>query len=135
MSQPEEIQVQQGDQTAEFFIIAKGECECFVKDENNKETFVNVLQTGQFFGEIAYLTGNRRTATIQTKNYSQIGKVSRDHFQELCHNYPEIKKGLTDNLRTYQDKFKTWQKDQLRNINYFQYLGNEILEMLVYELK
>ena len=135
MSQPEEIQVQQGDQTAEFFIIAKGECECFVKDEYRRETFVRVLNTGQFFGEIAFLTGNRRTATIQTKNYSQIGKVSKEHFQELCHNYPEIKKKLFENLRQYQDQFKKWQKQQLKNINYFQHLSVDILETLVYKLR
>jgi len=96
---------------------------------------VRVLNTGQFFGEIAFLTGNRRTATIQTKNYSQIGKVSKEHFQELCQNYPEIKKKLFENLRQYQDQFKKWQKQQLKNINYFQHLSNEILETLVYKLR
>ena len=34
MSQPEEIKIQQGEENYDFFIIAKGECECFVKDEH-----------------------------------------------------------------------------------------------------
>ncbi len=76
MSQPEEIKIQQGEATYDFFIIAKGECECFVKDEHRQERFVRTLSPGQHFGEIALLTGSKRTATIQTKNYSTIGMVS-----------------------------------------------------------
>lgn len=118
MSQPEEIKIQQGEETYDFYIIAKGECECFVKDEQRKENFVHTLNPGAHFGEIAILTGKRRTATIQTKNYSTIGRVSKAHFLELTHVFPEINKRLQANLKNYQDKYKVWQKTQMQNINY-----------------
>ena len=101
MSQPEEIKIQQGEATYDFFIIAKGECECFVKDEHRQERFVRTLSPGQHFGEIALLTGSKRTATIQTKNYSTIGMVSQDNFNELLHIFPDIKKKLNDSLVQY----------------------------------
>ena len=111
MSQPEQIKILQGEDTAEFYIIATGECECFVKDENRKERFVRTLYPGMHFGEIALITGNRRTATIQTKNYSTIGSISKDHFLEFLHTFPEIKKKLHQSLTLYQDRYKVWQKN------------------------
>jgi len=134
MSQPEEIKIQQGDETFEFYIIARGECECFVKDETRKEKFVNTLKVGKYFGEIALITGNRRTATIQTKNYSTIGMITADHFDELCHLFPEIKKKLHDGMINYKDPYKKWQKIQLQNINYLKEISQVTLEELTYKL-
>jgi len=56
---------------------------------------------GNYFGEIAYLVKTRRSATIKTKNYSTIGKVSEEHFNELLHVFPDIKKGLRQRLQGY----------------------------------
>ena len=109
MSQPEETLISQGEWTTEFYIIAKGECECFVKDERTKlDRFVRTLNPGQHFGEIALLTEKERTATIKTKNYSTIGKISKEHFHELCLLFPDIKKELLAGLRNYCDKNKQW---------------------------
>ena len=96
---------------------------------------MRTLNPGQHFGEIALLTGSKRTATVQTKNYSTIGKVSQDDFNELLHIFPDIKKKLTDNLVQYQDKYKQWLKSQLLNITYFNKLRTNTLETLVYKLQ
>ena len=109
MSQPEENLIQQGELTTEFYIIAKGECEVFVKDERSKlDRFVRTLYPGQYFGEIALLTEKERTATITTKNYSTIGQISQEHFDELCLLFPDIKANLNKSLYLYVDKHKQW---------------------------
>ena len=47
MSHPEQTLIKEGEHTSEFYIIAKGECECFVKDEITKlEVFVRTLEPG-----------------------------------------------------------------------------------------
>ena len=94
-----------------------------------------MLKPGQHFGEIALLTKSKRSATIQTKNYSTIGMVSEDNFKELLHIFPDIKKKLNDSLVQYQDKYKQWLKSQLLNIVYFQRLRTNTLETLVYKLQ
>ena len=96
---------------------------------------MRTLNPGQHFGEIALLTGSKRTATIQTKNYSTIGMVSQENFNELLHIFPDIKKKLNDSLVQYQDKYKQWLKSQLLNIVYFQRLRTNTLETLVYKLQ
>lgn len=124
MSHPEETVIKEGEKTTEFYIIAKGECECYVKDEITKlEVFVRTLEPGQHFGEIALLTGTERTATIKTKNYSTIGQITKERFNELCLLFPEIKKKLNKDLQLYSDKNKRWQKSLLKNIAYFKDLS------------
>lgn len=134
MSQPEEIKIQQGEESYSFYVIAKGECECFVKDENRKERFVRTLYPGDHFGEIAIITGNPRTATIQTKNYSTIGQMSKEHMIELFQEFPEVKNKMTHALAGYQDRFKIWQKKQLSNVIYLADLSFDSLEKLTYKL-
>ena len=90
-----------------------------MKDEKRSEAFVRSLHPGQYFGEIALLTESKRTATIQTKNYSTIGMVQADNFNELLHIFPDIKKKLHDSLMCYQDKHKQWLKSQITYISYF----------------
>jgi CRP-like cAMP-binding protein len=50
--------------TYEFYLVAKGQCECYLQDENKKERFVSQFGVGTHFGEIALLTRGKRTATI-----------------------------------------------------------------------
>lgn len=103
MCAPEEIKCQQYESAQDLFLIAKGECECYVCDETKRERFVRVIGTGQHFGEIAFLTGCKRTATISTKNYSTIGELKQVHFKELCRVYPDMKMRLRSSLHLYQD--------------------------------
>jgi CRP-like cAMP-binding protein len=62
------------------------------------------------FGEIALLTGNKRSASMQTKNYSTIGKMTKMHFDEMCTTNNDLRRRLYRNMRIYQDRYKTWQK-------------------------
>lgn len=64
MFDPEEVVIRQGQVPNKLFFISKGECEVWVQDENRKDTFVQILMPGQYFGEIALITNQRRTATV-----------------------------------------------------------------------
>ena len=88
MSQPEQVLINQGDEGKEMYIISKGECECWVKDQMRHDHFVGDLGCGDFFGEVALIAGVRRTATIQTKNYSTLGVFKDTDFFDLCHYVP-----------------------------------------------
>jgi CRP/FNR family transcriptional regulator, cyclic AMP receptor protein len=54
--------IQQGADDAGLFLIAYGEADVRVGDQ-----LVNTLGSGDYFGEIALLTGSERTATIVAK--------------------------------------------------------------------
>jgi CRP-like cAMP-binding protein len=50
------------------FILAQGQVEVYVKDQNKKEQFIKDLNPGTLFGEVAILNNTRRTASIRCKD-------------------------------------------------------------------
>ena len=44
--------------------------------------------------------------------------------------FPEFKQRLQDNLRTYDDVNKVWEREQLKKIDFFRYLSYEDLDEL-----
>ena len=101
MKQPEETVIQQNDKGDFFYIISKGECECFVRDEMRQEHLVKTLLPGMYVGEIALLTGGLRTASILTKNYTTIGAVSQHSFEDMLTNYTYIRKAFYEHMYEY----------------------------------
>jgi len=99
--------------------LAKGDCNVFVKDENNIERFVRSLKPGSYFGEFALITKQRRSATVYAKNYSVCGAISSESFKEMCFLYPDVSVKLKANLKKYKDKYKIWLKKQVKHISYF----------------
>lgn len=91
MFDPEEVVIRQGEIAHHLFFISKGECEVYVADENREDTFSQVLGPGTYFGEIALISNVRRTATVQTKNYSNIGLIDQQTVNEIFTIFPDVK--------------------------------------------
>jgi len=62
-----EVIVREGDQGFEMYIIRKGAVEV-IKNVNGKEIILDVLERGEFFGEMSLLEGLPRSATIRAKS-------------------------------------------------------------------
>ena len=122
MMMPEQVVIQQGEKATEFYFLAKGDCEVFVKDEKKRETFVKTLHPGEYFGEIALITKQRRSATVKTKNYTTIGSIDEETFSEMCYLFPDVFLNIKTNMKKYQDRYKVWQKVQLAKVSYFHQL-------------
>jgi CRP-like cAMP-binding protein len=52
------------------------------------------LQSGDFFGEIAFLTGKPRTATVETVEESDVLEVAEDDLNEMISKSPRIREVL-----------------------------------------
>lgn len=72
-----------------------------VQDENREDTFVQILNPGKYFGEIALITEQRRTATVVTKNYSNIGYIDKDTLNQILTIFPDVKKKMKENFIQY----------------------------------
>ena len=91
---------------------------------------------GTYFGEIALISSNnRRTATVQTKSYSNIGHITQETFNEIITIFPDVKNAMKQNFIQYQDRFRCWQKMMLLNIDYFRDLSIETYEELIFVLR
>ncbi len=58
-----------------------------------------VLWPGDFFGEMSFLTGKPRTATVETAEDSVILEVTEDQLRELVSQRPRV----LDVLRQYSE--------------------------------
>jgi|SRR5262245_10236220 len=77
--------VTQGQQTNEFVVIAQGGCEV-TRDGSQAAT----LGPGDFFGEIALVTGAPRTATVTATEPSTLLVLTDRAFERVVEDIPSI---------------------------------------------
>jgi ABC-type multidrug transport system fused ATPase/permease subunit/CRP-like cAMP-binding protein len=75
--------VRQGSSGDELYIVKRGELEVLVEDGNGQTQHLNVLGEGDFFGEISFLRGTPRTATIRARAHTELYLLRRLDFDHL----------------------------------------------------
>jgi len=78
--QPEDVIVQQEEESTDMFIIAKGECEVNIMDESKKNKLVRILRSGDYFGEISLIYGCKRTGSVISRKYSTLAKLTQEKY-------------------------------------------------------
>jgi CRP/FNR family cyclic AMP-dependent transcriptional regulator len=104
LCRPEEYLIRQDEKASEVFVIASGDCEVYVKDwqvKENRELYVRTLYQGMYFGEIALMNNTVRSATVKSRNYSVLGRISGSHFHDCLFKHPDIRKSLNSNIEMY----------------------------------
>jgi ATP-binding cassette subfamily B protein len=74
--------VRQGEEGRKLYLVGGGRVEVVVA-EDGSERRVNELGEGEFFGELALLTGEARSATVRTTMPSELYSLSRADFLAL----------------------------------------------------
>lgn len=80
-----------GDEGDTFYVIVRGKVEVVILLENGQEKQVNILEDGDYFGEIALLKEVMRTATIRTLTPCMVLSLERSAFNSVIVHTPEIK--------------------------------------------
>jgi CRP-like cAMP-binding protein len=83
-----ELIVREGDEGDSLFIIRAGTVEV-VAAKNGREVHITDLMAPAFFGEMALMTGEKRSATIRARTDIELLELNRDAFGELFKNHPE----------------------------------------------
>jgi potassium-dependent mechanosensitive channel len=84
------IVVAQGQSGDSLFIIAEGVVSVLVTADKGQEIEVARLGAGSFFGEMALLTGEDRSATIRTLTDSTLFEITKTDFAPFIAKAPEI---------------------------------------------
>jgi len=66
-----------------FFALVRGEVKVFVDSPEGREVVLTHLQAGDFFGEMALLEGEARSASVTALVESELVAISRDDFFAL----------------------------------------------------
>ncbi len=73
------------------------------KKDETKETFVNTLDAGKYFGEVAIILDRPRTATIRAKGKVECVKIDRETFERILGPCQDIMKRNMENYNSLID--------------------------------
>ncbi len=124
--EPERTIIEQGDDGDSLFLVAEGALMVEMTLEDDTTVEVGRLGAGDFFGEMALLTGEPRGATVTTITPSQVLEITKEDFATIIHEFPEIADDLSkiltrrtlENLRIQNAHFASLaeEKSLARNI-------------------
>jgi CRP/FNR family cyclic AMP-dependent transcriptional regulator len=79
-----------GDPGDALYGVATGRVRISANTRDGKEIFLNIMEPGDTFGEIALLDGQPRTATASAIAPSELLIITREHFLALLQREPEL---------------------------------------------
>ena len=81
--------VREGDKGDSLFIIRSGLVEVVGTNSEGKQVHIRDLGRPAFFGEMALMTGEPRTATVRARSDAELLELDHDGFSELFKTHPE----------------------------------------------
>lgn len=94
-----EIIFREGDIGDSLYIVLAGSMEAVSLRTGQ---YIYSFKEGDFFGEIAVLTGTPRTATVRALQDTTLFVIDRDHLQRLLKNYPNLAEQIAQKLSERQ---------------------------------
>jgi CRP-like cAMP-binding protein len=90
-----EIIIRQGDPGKSLFLISRGVVRV-TREENGVRKDLSSLFAGDFFGEMALLHGENRSATVRAVTPCYLYELQREALEETMHEYPYIRSTLQE---------------------------------------
>jgi CRP-like cAMP-binding protein len=90
-----DVITKQGNIAHWLYIIMFGEAEVRYEPPHAAPQLISTLRPGQFFGEMALLTGDARSATVVAKTDVECYRLDGKSFQGLLLKRPEIAEGMS----------------------------------------
>jgi hypothetical protein len=94
--EPGQVLFSQDDPGDSMYLVVEGQLEVLIHDEEAGEWLVDRLEPGEIVGEMALLTGQKRAATVKASEATELHRLSRDVFEELCAKDPDLLRGFGD---------------------------------------
>ncbi|MCL0045933.1 mechanosensitive ion channel family protein [Nitrospinaceae bacterium] len=91
---PEEVLFNQGDDGESLFVLVEGLLEVRSQVEGEKR-HLSFLRPGSFLGEMALLTGEKRSADVISSTESLVGELTKESIMSLATENPEILNKMT----------------------------------------
>jgi len=102
----DEIICREGDVGDAFFVLRRGTVEVSARGANGQETHVADLSAPAFFGEMALLTGEPRSATVRARGDAELLVVERSGFEALFKTRPSVATVVSHVLATRQSELR-----------------------------
>ena len=89
-----QVVVKEGDKGDKFYVIAQGKVEVHTEGQHSERLRLAVLGEGDYFGEIALIKHEPRTANVQALTNGIVLTLTAEDFDKLLSKSPELKAGL-----------------------------------------
>jgi len=86
--------VRQGDADGDLYAVLRGHLKVSACDRHGHEIVMSLMQTGDVFGEIAFLDGGARSATVTSLDSCELLVIRRADFLLLLRRVPTISMAL-----------------------------------------
>lgn len=94
---PDDELIREGEVSDAIYILVSGEVKVYTRDERGRQLIYNVLQPGEFFGEM-FLDGGPRSASAKAISQVQCAVVGPEEFRDFMKAYPEFSECLVIKL-------------------------------------
>lgn len=95
LREPDKVIIEQYQQGEALYLIAKGECQVSIEEDNSAEMQSkkkrrsnqekpNPLRPGHYFGEISLIYDCLCTAKVIANKYCTLAKLEKESFKTLC---------------------------------------------------
>jgi len=90
----------ENEEGASFFMIVEGRIKVTILGDDGREIILSVLSTGDFFGEMALLDNEPRSATAIAVEDAELLVLNRSDFQSVVSENPRVMQALIKTLTT-----------------------------------
>jgi rhodanese-related sulfurtransferase len=95
---------ERGDPGDSFWVIQSGMVRVFRSDNEGVEITLSRLGPGQSFGEMALLTGEARSANVETVEETRALVLSKEQFDQVLKSHPEVSLTFIKQLSSWLKK-------------------------------
>ncbi len=121
-----DIIVKQGESGDSLFVIVDGTVKVEVELPGNEKLPVARLSTGKYFGEMALLTGESRTANVFAQTASSLFEITKDDIKPILKKRPEVVATLSQVL----SKRKSDTESKKGNVQKDEIISHNILKKI-----
>jgi len=120
--------VNQGEDPEFFYVIQSGRVRVFRETADRIQTNLTELKAGAYFGEVALVTGQPRSASVEAIEDSILIKVSKEEFDRLLDQNPQLARHIIQQLASWlvagdrRVEAEVVHQVKLRQLSWFDYV-------------
>ena len=138
---PRTIIFREGDPGDSLYIISKGKVRIFRKDSSGMEIDLATLGPGNTFGEMALLSGETRSASVEVLEEAHLVVLAKDDFDRILRDFPgtakiffrEMRRRLlTDEKRLEVEAVEAYKASRVSWFDFVVVVGVSILLAIIF---
>ena len=87
-----------GDRDDSLYVVLSGRLGAFLPNDEGTEILIRQMGSGETVGEMALLSGERRSATVLALRDTELARLSKSSFEKLIDHHPKALRFITDLL-------------------------------------